>query len=105
MAIHELATNATKYGALARLEGVVTLGWDLAAGPPARLRLVWQERGGPPVVEPPSDRGFGTRVLQATVTRQLGGRLELRWDREGLTCEIDLPAARVLVGRVDTQAA
>jgi two-component sensor histidine kinase len=105
MALHELATNATKYGALSRPEGLLTLRWEFVEGPGARLRLTWQERGGPPVEQPPTDSGFGARVLQATVARQLGGRLALRWDRAGLTCEMDLSAARILVGRLDTRAA
>lgn len=95
MAIHELATNATKYGALSRPEGVLTLEWEMLAEPPERLRLVWQERGGPPVAAPPSLRGFGSRVLHATLIRQLGGTLSLRWDSVGLTCEAVLPAARI----------
>ena len=103
MAIHELATNATKYGALSRPEGVLTLEWEVLAEPPERLRLVWRERGGPPVAAPPSERGFGTRVLQATLVRQLGGTLALHWDPAGLRCEVVLPAARALV-RVEAAA-
>nr|WP_264185489.1 HWE histidine kinase domain-containing protein [Roseicella aerolata] len=105
MALHELATNATKYGALSRPEGLLTLRWEFVDGPGEWLRLTWLERGGPPVEEPPTDSGFGARVLQATVERQLGGRLALRWDRAGLACEMDLPAARVLAGRLDSRAA
>ncbi|TDH61521.1 PAS domain S-box protein [Dankookia rubra] len=96
MAIHELATNATKYGALSRPHGVLTLEWEVLAEQPERLRLVWRERGGPPVTVAPAGRGFGSRVLQATLTRQLGGTLSLCWDPKGLRCEIVLPAARVL---------
>ena len=94
MAVHELATNATKYGALSGRDGRLTLTWTTGGG---RLRLVWQERGGPPVVAP-SVGGFGTRVLRATVTHQLGGALSLDWDPAGLTCMIDLPMSRVLAG-------
>jgi PAS domain S-box-containing protein len=96
MAVHELATNATKYGALSRPEGRLALRWAVLAGPPTQLSLVWQESGGPPVVAPPQDSGFGTRVLQATLARQLGGSVEQHWERAGLRCEILLPAARVL---------
>lgn len=96
MAIHELATNATKYGALSRPEGLLTLEWDALAGSPEYLRLTWRETGGPPVEAAPTERGFGTRVLQGTLARQLGGTLAFHWDRSGLTCEIVLPAARVL---------
>ncbi|WP_052214379.1 HWE histidine kinase domain-containing protein [Belnapia sp. F-4-1] len=96
MAVHELATNATKYGALSRAEGRLLLRWEILAGPPARLRMIWRESGGPPVVAPPQDSGFGTRVLQATLARQLGGSVEQHWEPGGLRCEILLPAARVL---------
>ncbi|MFC7475384.1 HWE histidine kinase domain-containing protein [Dankookia sp. GCM10030260] len=100
MAIHELATNATKYGALSQPEGLLTLEWELLVEAPARLRLAWQERGGPPIVVAPTGLGFGSRVLQATLARQLGGTLTPRWDQEGLTCEVVLPAARVLAAAV-----
>lgn len=94
MALHELATNATKYGALSRPGGRLRVGWclDRAAG---RLMLRWKERGGPPLAGPPARRGFGARVLEATVTSQLGGTVERRWEAAGLACELCLPLARV----------
>ncbi len=96
MALHELATNATKYGALSVRGGRLDVTWSLEPGPPARLRLAWCERGGPALDGPPDGSGFGSRVVQATLARQLGGHLEQRWEREGLTCLVELPAARVL---------
>jgi PAS domain S-box-containing protein len=96
MAVHELATNATKYGALSAPKGVLTLTWDIIGSPPERLRLDWRERGGPPVQAPPADAGFGTRVLNATLARQLGGTIIQHWEASGLTCEIEVPAPRVL---------
>ncbi|WP_376089747.1 HWE histidine kinase domain-containing protein [Roseomonas sp. CCTCC AB2023176] len=93
MALHELATNATKYGALSRADGVVTIDWDVRGGD---LRLTWHERGGPALAGAPSGRGFGTRVIEGTVQRQLGGVMERAWDPEGLACAISLPAARIL---------
>lgn len=94
MALHELATNATKYGALSRPGGRLRVGWclDRAAG---RLMLRWKERGGPPLAGPPARRGFGARVLEATVVSQLGGTVERRWEAAGLACELCLPLARV----------
>jgi len=94
MALHELATNATKYGALSAPAGRVTLGWsiDRAAG---ALRLRWQERGGPPVPGEPERRGFGSRVIESTVRDQLGGRVERRWKPEGLVCDLTVPLARL----------
>ena len=93
MVVHELVTNAAKHGALSHPEGRVTLVWTATA---EGLRLVWRERGGPPVMAPPRRRGFGSNLLQSVVRGQLGGAVTLRWRRAGLVCEIRLPAAGVL---------
>jgi PAS domain S-box-containing protein len=95
MALHELATNAVKYGALSAAGGHLTLSWrlDEAAG---LLWLHWVEQGGPAILAPPQRRGFGSRVLEATIRDQLGGRAERRWQESGLVCELLLPLARVL---------
>ncbi|MCB4820994.1 HWE histidine kinase domain-containing protein [Roseicella aerolata] len=97
MVVHELATNATKHGALSATEGWLEVAWSLepvAGG----VVLRWTERGGPPVAGPPARRGFGSRLLETTIERQLGGTLECRWESAGLACEIRVPAARVLSG-------
>jgi PAS domain S-box-containing protein len=93
MILHELATNATKHGALSRPGGQVTLTWEVPAGAP-ELRLCWTERGGPPVAMPPTRRGFGSRMLEVTLGTQLGGRLQRHWVPEGLVCEMQLPLNR-----------
>ena len=95
MALHELATNAAKHGALSRPEGRVSLRWRLDPGT-ATVRLTWTESGGPPVTAPPSRRGFGSRMIEATLEGQLGGTLAVHWEAEGLRTEIALPVARVL---------
>ena len=100
MAVHELATNATKYGALSALGGRLRLAWSVEGD---WLRLVWQECGGPAVVAP-AVSGFGTRVLRTTVAHQLGGRLTMDWDPAGLTCEIELPVARALAAHAPGEA-
>jgi PAS domain S-box-containing protein len=99
MALHELATNATKYGALSVPGGSVAVRWqvDPRAG---LLRLAWTERGGPPVAAPPERRGFGSRVIEATLRDQLGGSVSRRWDATGLVCEMELPLARVAGNRL-----
>ena len=89
MVAHELATNAAKYGALSVAGGTVRVVWSAQEG---GLGLVWTERGGPPPDGVPSRRGFGTRLIEATVRRQLSGTLEQRWEPAGLTCIITLPA-------------
>jgi PAS domain S-box-containing protein len=91
MALHELCTNAVKYGALSQAGGHVRITWVeaiRATGP--HLRLTWQERGGPPV-SPPTRRGFGTRLIERGVARELNGEVSMDYDPTGLTCIIDVP--------------
>ncbi|WP_222440887.1 PAS domain S-box protein, partial [Siccirubricoccus deserti] len=95
MALHELATNATKHGAMSVPGGVVGLSWE-ADRETGWLRLRWEEIGGPVVPGPPLVRGFGSRVLEGTIRDQLGGRVERRWEPGGLICELDLPLTRVV---------
>ena len=91
MAVHELATNAAKHGALSIPDGRVSVSWRVEDG---TLRLCWAEAGGPPLAGPPSRRGFGSRVLESTVRGQLGGALSLTWARTGLVCQIEVPFRR-----------
>ena len=95
MALHELATNAVKYGALSTADGGIDLGWTLDA-PSGLLRLRWSEAGGPPLAGVPSRRGFGSRVLEGTIRDQLGGQVEMDWSGSGLVCGIDLPVGRAV---------
>ncbi len=90
MALHELATNAAKYGALSAPEGRLSVVWRREAAT-GGLTLVWQEAGGPALRGPPGRRGFGTSVIAKTVERQLGGSAALEWPAEGLRCTITLP--------------
>ncbi len=96
MAFHELATNAAKYGALSVPAGRVAVDWAVAAedGVPW-LHLRWSETGGPETSGTPPHRGFGSTLIDATVTRQLGGRLALEWRAEGLLWQAWLPLSRV----------
>ncbi|TGD97220.1 sensor histidine kinase [Methylobacterium nonmethylotrophicum] len=87
MALHELATNAVKYGALSVPSGQVALSWNVAEG---RLSLRWQERGGPPVV-PPSRTGFGSRLIERSLARELDGTVSLTFPPEGVVCTIVAP--------------
>jgi PAS domain S-box-containing protein len=85
LALHELATNAAKYGALSNESGKVEICWTIAGdGRDKRLKFMWEERGGPRVVAP-TRRGFGTLLLKATFTD-----VRIDYAVEGLTCEIDL---------------
>ncbi len=85
LALHELSTNAAKYGALCGESGRVSISWDVEGD---RLRLVWKEQDGPPVVAPPS-RGFGSRLIERGLSADLGGSARLQFEPDGLRCIID----------------
>jgi two-component sensor histidine kinase len=86
--LHELATNAAKYGALSVPEGHVQVEWSHAAD--GRLVIRWSETGGPPV-KPPTRKGFGTRVIEGMIRGPLKGEMRFDWRAEGLACEIAIP--------------
>ncbi|HEV7343603.1 MAG: PAS domain S-box protein [Sphingopyxis sp.] len=91
MALHELGTNAVKYGALSGDTGTVAVDWDIVhEGGRDRLRLRWSEFGGPPVV-PPARTGFGTRMLERALRGQ-GGSAAIEFRPEGVCCTLELPA-------------
>lgn len=98
MIVHELATNAFKHGALSAQTGRLEVCWSVQDG---RLRLDWTERGGPALAGAPQRLGFGTRVLDGTVRRQLGGRLQLDWRAEGLACRLEVPLTPKAVGAAE----
>jgi two-component sensor histidine kinase len=100
MVLHELATNAVKHGALSVPGGSVEICWRIhrRAEKDGLICLQWREAGGPPIQVIPERRGFGTRVVEATVRGQLGGSAERRWEPSGLVVEVMLPLARVLAG-------
>ena len=72
MIVHEIATNAAKYGALSNDSGTVALDWEILDETPQKLRMIWTEAGGPPVVAP-VQRGFGSRLIERSARDQLGG--------------------------------
>jgi len=84
LALHELATNASKYGALSCPDGRVSVQWGVRHG---TLQLDWEESGGPPVA-PPTQKGFGSRLLEELVARDLGGDTKLDFDVSGVRCGI-----------------
>jgi PAS domain S-box-containing protein len=89
MVLHELATNAAKYGALSVPGGRVEVRWSVDRGGEGepRVRLVWREAGGPAVREP-EHKGFGTALIEQTIEADLDGSGELRFGRDGLVCEL-----------------
>jgi two-component sensor histidine kinase len=96
MAVHELATNAVKYGALSTPAGRVEVEWriDLTQKRPI-LHIEWREIAGPPVVEP-ARRGFGSRLIERGLAREMDGDCRLIFDPEGLTCHLRLPLSSKL---------
>lgn len=92
IAVHELATNAVKYGALSVPRGRVKIEWSWRLD--GRLEVQWMESGGPPV-QPPAHQGFGMRVITGTIKRQLAGEVHFDWHAEGLRCRFLLPAAAI----------
>lgn len=94
LAIHELATNALKYGALSRPDGRVEITWRLEKDrDPAMFLFQWRERGGPPV-KPPPRKGFGTELLERTLAFELKGDTALAFDPAGLECSIAIPLSK-----------
>jgi two-component system, chemotaxis family, CheB/CheR fusion protein len=91
MALHELATNAAKYGALSTEDGVATIGWKVSgADADRRLTLHWTESGGPKVV-PPTRSGFGSLMIQRVLAAELGGEVGVSYESSGVVCTISAP--------------
>ena len=94
LAIHELATNAAKFGAFSRPLGRVAVGWKLTVD--GGLDLSWREIGGPEV-KPPTHVGFGTTLIERALDMETGGRAALQYHRTGVVCNVYLPPSSVLM--------
>ena len=94
MALHELTTNACKYGALTADTGHVSVKWDVDQG--QHLTVRWVERGGPPVREPPV-RGFGSRLIEKALATELRGKVQLSFPAAGVECEITATLTEAMV--------
>jgi two-component sensor histidine kinase len=96
-ALHELATNANKFGALSQASGLVAIEWDIRrnATGEARIHLTWQEHGGPEVV-PPTRTGFGSTVIQKLTEASLNATVTMAFDRDGFRWTADMPAREIL---------
>lgn len=91
MALHELCTNAVKYGALSSPAGRVCIAWaDDMSGDTRKLSLTWREQDGPAVI-PPTRRGFGSRLIERQLAREFGGEVTLDFDPAGVVCRIAIP--------------
>jgi two-component sensor histidine kinase len=90
--LHEIATNAAKYGALSSQNGGVDVHWSVEKD---ELVLAWREHGGPPLSGQPETEGFGSLLARLTVTGQLAGRISRDWNPEGLTVNLSVPLANL----------
>jgi two-component sensor histidine kinase len=93
LALHELATNAQKYGSLSEPDGRVSIRWQFCEEA-SKLRLTWQEKGGPPV-RPPERSGFGRAMIETVVSRALEGDVNLSFPPKGVRCVIVIPSEQV----------
>ena len=90
--VHELATNAAKFGALSTEAGAVDIAWRIDEAAEPKLVLTWTEHGGPPVAAP-ARRGFGSRLIERGLSGQLGGTATLDYPASGLICTIEIGVA------------
>ena len=88
LALHELATNAAKYGALSTDKGWIDISWTVTDG---ELCLMWREHDGPPVI-PPERRGFGSALISRNLGLAFRGTVDLDFNGDGLTCRLVAPA-------------
>lgn len=93
LAIHELATNAAKYGALSNDAGRIAIEWQMLS--PDLVEVYWRESGGPPVV-PPSRRGFGRDLIEKIVAHELGSQVDLQFNPAGVECKLKVPVRKSL---------
>lgn len=89
LALHELATNAAKYGALSHPKGRLSVSWRLDD---AEMHIAWEEECVTPIAKP-TRKGFGSKVIEASVKSQLGGQIERTWRESGLACRLRLPTS------------
>jgi two-component sensor histidine kinase len=94
LVLHETATNAVKYGALSRPDGSIHVTWNASGD---YFSLDWDETGGPEIHVKPQTRGFGSTLIDRSVTGELGGRIEHDWLRNGLRLKLSIPLQRLLV--------
>lgn len=92
LTLHELATNAAKYGALSSTQGTLTVSWQTEGD---MFILLWRESGGPVVRTPPARRGFGSQLIQMSIGSQLGGRISQEWCQAGLRVTLIIPVGKL----------
>jgi two-component sensor histidine kinase len=104
MVVHELATNALKYGALSSPSGTVAIGWTIEAQEGEDVLLwYWREANGP-TVTPPSQRGFGLSLIERSLSHEMNGEARLRFEPEGLHALLKIPFDSLVVSRATAKA-
>jgi two-component system CheB/CheR fusion protein len=103
MAIHELASNAVKYGSLSDTKGRLAISWTVKTGSEPRLRLNWGESGGPCVAGPPVRSGFGTTLIERSMRHEWDAEVDRTFAESGVVCIIDLPLTPA-VGELRSQS-
>jgi two-component sensor histidine kinase len=96
LALHELATNAAKYGALSAPEGHITVSWDYDRAN-SHLRMQWKEEGGPEVVTP-SRKGFGSTLVERLLTAELKGYAHIAYEKDGVVCVVEADLSQIQSG-------
>ncbi|UHC20102.1 PAS domain-containing protein (plasmid) [Methylobacterium currus] len=105
LALHELATNAAKYGALSNERGIVDLRWHVVlAGDESRFSLIWSEQGGPPILSAPQHKGFGSRLIERSFAAEVGGEVKLTYAPTGLVCRLEASLAAMQEQRSEAAA-
>jgi hypothetical protein len=89
MVMHELVTNAAKYGALSSPDGSVAVSWDRTSADPI-LTITWRERSGPPITAPVQS-GYGSSLIRDLIPYELGGTVDLQFPPDGACCKIEIP--------------
>ena len=97
MAIHELASNAAKYGALSKPSGVLSVTWRIETNEASLLNFSWVESGGPPIAGPPSRRGFGSTLIERTLSHEFDATVKRDFLPSGLKCSIAIPLTSEVV--------
>jgi two-component sensor histidine kinase len=94
MVVHELATNAAKYGALSTSDGKVSVSWDrITSNSAAILTITWREVGGE-LIAAPARSGYGITLIRDLIPHELGGTVDLKFPADGVCCKIEIPLGR-----------
>jgi two-component sensor histidine kinase len=103
--VHELATNATKHGALSTPEGRIAINWSVERdGAETKLRFRWTERDGPCVTKP-ARQGFGRVLIEKAVAQEFGAEPKVSFEPEGLTYELEAPLSAIAGGNLFSESA